>query len=167
VVIGDSVLISSAYYRLGSLLLKVHSDGRGFDEEWKGTMLEAHWSTPIYHQGYLYGFSGRNEPDARFRCVDWQTGKVLWERDEGWRYGSKQPPVYGRGSLLLADQKLIVLGEGGLLGVFKPSHLKPLELCRWQIPELHYPIWTAPVLSRKRLYLRSEDRLMCFDWQRR
>jgi hypothetical protein len=37
----------------------------------------------------------------------------------------------------------------------------------FQVPQLHYPCWVAPVLARKRLYLRSEDRLLCLDLERR
>jgi hypothetical protein len=59
------------------------------------------------------------------------------------------------------------LGEGGKLGLFAADPQRPTEICSWQVPQLHYPCWTAPVLSRKRLYLRSEDRLLCFDVGRR
>ena len=101
---------------------------------------------------------------AFFRCVEFGTGKVRWERDERWaKHSTKQPKVYGRGSIVLADGKLIVLGEGGLRGLFSASPEKPVELARWQVPELHYPCWAAPVLSERRLYLRSEDRLVCLD----
>ena len=164
VVVDDMVFISAAYYRAGSVLLKVKPDGKSFEELWRGTALELHWMTPIYHNGSLYAFSGRNEPDAVFRCVDFKTGKVLWERDERWRpYSTKQPPVYGRGSLIMADGKLIALGEGGLLGLFQVNSQKPVEISRYQPPQLHYPCWAAPVLSARRMYLRSEDRLLCFD----
>ena len=114
-------------------------------------------------QGRLYAFSGRNEPDARFRCVDFKTGELLWERDESWpAHSTPTPAVFGRGSCILADGKLIALGEGGLLGIFKPNPKQPEEICRFQVPQLHHPCWAAPVLSRGRLYLRSEDRLVCF-----
>ncbi|SVE33417.1 uncharacterized protein METZ01_LOCUS486271, partial [marine metagenome] len=32
-----------------------------------------------------------------------------------------------------------------------------------QVPELHYPCWAAPILSDKRMVIRSEDYLICFD----
>ena len=164
VVVDDLVLISAAYYKVGSVLLRVKPGGRGFDEVWRGTSLEAHWSTPIYYQGHLYAFSGRNEPDASFRCIDLMTGKLAWGRDESWTpHSSRTPAVFGRGSLILADGKLIALGEGGLLGLFKPSPSAPNELARAQIPGLHHPCWAGPVLSRKKLYLRGEDRLVCLD----
>jgi outer membrane protein assembly factor BamB len=164
VIVDDLVLISAAYYRVGSVLLRVKPDGRSAEEVWRGTSLELHWNTPVHHQGFLYGFSGRNEPDARFRCVELKTGKVLWDRDERWNhYSTKQPPVYGRGSAIMADGKLIVLGEGGLLGLFEVNAREPRELARWQVPELHYPSWAGPVLSNRKLYLRSENRLVCFE----
>ena len=92
------------------------------------------------------------------------TGKVKWNREERWRgYTTKQPNVYGRGSAVLAEDKLFVLGEGGLLGLFEANPGKPVELGRHQVPELKYPCWAAPILSDKRLYVRSEDHLICFD----
>jgi outer membrane protein assembly factor BamB len=164
VVMDDLIFISAAYYQVGSLLLRVNPDGTSVTEVWRDKVLEIHWTTPVLHEGNLYAFSGRNEPDARMRCVAMKTGKLLWDRDESWRkVGSKQPPVYGRGSAVLADNKLIVLGEGGKLGLFKVNSDRPEELSSHQVPELHYPCWAAPVLSAKRIYLRSEDHLVCFD----
>ena len=184
VVLNDMILISGAYYRVGAMVLQVKPDGKSIAEvwkdpkrhpldpndrdpstgRWKTPALEIHWMTPVLHDGHVYAFSGRNEPDATFRCVEFRTGKVKWNREERWRKGrSKQPDVYGRGSLIMADGKLIALGEGGLLGIFKVDAKKDQELARWQVPELHYPCWAAPVLSDKKVYLRSEDRLVCLD----
>jgi len=167
VVVDDLVLLSAAYYKIGSVLLRVKPDGKGVEEVWRTTVLEVHWTTPIYHDGFLYAFSGRNEPDAHFRCVELKTGRLIWDRDESWRpHSTPTPPVYGRGSCIMADGKLIVLGEGGLLGLFKVDPQKAEEISRFQVPQLHHPCWAAPVLWRKRLYLRSEDRLVCLNLAR-
>jgi outer membrane protein assembly factor BamB len=174
VVQGDLVLLSSAYYRNGSVLLRVRPGGRGVDEVWRGLQLEMHWARPVLHAGHLYGFSGRNEPDARFRCVEWTSGALKWDRPEGWPNaghsklgpGEAAPNVFGRGSLILADGKLIALGESGLLGIFRPNPDRLEELGRWQVPGLGYPCWAGPVLAEKRLYLRSEERLICLDLSR-
>ncbi|MEO6789057.1 MAG: PQQ-binding-like beta-propeller repeat protein [Chthoniobacteraceae bacterium] len=171
VVSGDLILISSAYYRSGSVLLRVRPDGKGVDEVWRSLALEMHWSQPSLVGGFLYGFSGRNEPDASFRCVEFTTGKVKWERNEGWpnashsklRAGEAPPNVFGRGSTIFADGKLFALGEAGLLGLFKPNAEKIEEVSRWQVPGLTYPCWAGPVLSGKRLYLRCENKLICLD----
>jgi outer membrane protein assembly factor BamB len=184
VVFENLVLISGAYYRIGSVLLRVQPDGKSFQEVWRSPnhpferdpvsgglaapVLEVHWNTPVLHDGYLYAFSGRNEPDATFPCVEFKTGKLMWSRDERWRsHSSAQPAVYGRGSAILADGRLVVLGEGGKLGLFALNPRQPEELCAWQVPQLRYPCWTAPVLAHKKLYLRSEERLLCFELSRR
>jgi hypothetical protein len=125
----------------------------------------------VLHAGHLFAFSGRNEPDAVFRCVEFATGKVKWERAEDWpnpghvklQEGERAPNVFGRGSAILADGKLIALGEAGLLGLFRPDPDRLEELARWQVPKLHYPCWAAPVLASKRIYLRDEDHLVCYD----
>ena len=170
VVVDDTVFISGAYYKIGSVLLRLKPDQGSLEEVWRSAVLELHWNTPVYHDGYLYAFSGRNEPDARFRCVELKTGRLMWDRDESWPahagHAMPQPNVYGRGSAIMADGKLIVLGEGGLLGLFGVNPHRPEEISRWQVPSLHFPCWAAPVLSRKKLYLRSEDRLVCLNMQR-
>jgi outer membrane protein assembly factor BamB len=167
VVMDDLILVSAAYYKIGSVLLRVKPDGKSVEEVWRSTALEVHWTTPILKEGFLYAFSGRNEADAHFRCVELRTGKLMWDRDERWAaHSTRTPSVYGRGSCILADGKLIVLGEGGLLGLFRPSTERAEELCRFQVPQLHYPCWAAPVLSHKRLFLRSEDRLVCLNLAR-
>lgn len=183
VVDGDKVLVSATYYRVGSFVLRVKPDGQSFDEVWRHPKspferdpnfgsyvvptLEMHWSQPILVDGMLYGFSGRNEPDVSFRCVEFNTGKLRWERNERWGHpapnSQAQPNVFGRGAAVLAEGRLIALGEGGLLGMFKPNPDKCEELGRWQVPELHYPCWAAPVLSDRRLFLRSENQLVCLD----
>lgn len=172
VVSGNRVLISAAYYRVGSVLIELSPEMK-FAEVWRSPTargqepnLELHWTTPILHDGHLFAFSGRNEPDASFRCVEFATGRVKWERDEAWRKGLTPPNKFGRGSAILADGKLIALGEAGLLGLFKPNTGQLEEISRWQVPGLHYPCWAAPVLADKRVYLRSEDRLVCLDFAR-
>ena len=164
VVSGNTILISAAYYRIGSVLLKVAPGGRSVTETWRSRALEVHWTTPVLHDGNLYAFSGRYEPDARFHSVEMATGKLVWDQDESWRKSYLAPPEkYGRGSAILADHKLIVMGEAGQLGLFRPNPVMPEEISKFQVPEMKYPCWTAPVLSNHKLYLRSESRLICYD----
>jgi len=171
IVHDNLIFISSAYFRSGSVLLRVRPDCRSVEEVWRGLQLEMHWARPLLLDGHLFAFSGRNEPDARFRCVELGTGALKWDRAEGWpnaghaklEAGEAAPNVFGRASLILADGKLIVLGEAGLLGLFKPDPARIVELSRWQVPKLQYPCWAGPVLCEKRLYLRDEERLVCYD----
>lgn len=171
VVQDDLVLLSSAYFKSGSVLLRVAPDGKSATPEWSGLQLEMHWTRPVLFDGHLFAFSGRDEPDAVLRCVEFATGKLRWERPEGWpngghaklAAGEKAPNVFGRGSAILADGKIIALGEAGLLGFFRPNADQLEEIARWQVPQLRYPCWAAPVLAGRRLYLRDEDHLVCYD----
>ncbi len=70
--------------------------------------MRAHWATPVYLDGFLFGCSGRNEPDADLRVVRWKDGEVQWvhrNRD--------------RTTSLAVDGHLIVLGEQGLLQLIR------------------------------------------------
>lgn len=171
IVDGDTILLSSAYFRNGSVLLRVRPDGKGVDEVWRSLALEMHWTRPVFTGGHVYGFSGRNEPDGIFRCVELATGKVKWERPEGWpngghaklAAGETPPNVFGRGSAILADGKLYALGEAGLFGIFRTNPAKLEELGRWQIPKLTYPCWAAPILANGRIYFRDEQWVTCYD----
>lgn len=172
VVVGDEVFLSAAY-DVGAALLKVHEDGRSFDTVWQEEpAMQNHWSTSIEHQGYVYGFSGRHEPGSTFRCIEWKTGNLKWETqdvnagaepDPKAGLGTVAPNYYGRGSAILADGKFIVLGERGLLALVELNPEKFVEISRVKYPKMKYPSWAAPVLSRKRLYLRCEDYLLCVD----
>jgi len=171
-VIGDKIFLSAAY-DVGAALLKVKPDGKGFDVVWQDELaMQNHWSTSIYYKGHLFGFSGRHQPGSTFRCIEFETGKLKWatmddnandEPDAKAGLGSTPPKFYGRGSAILAEGKFVVLAETGLLALVEANPEKFAEISRVKFPELSYPSWAAPVLSRQRLYLRDEKHLMCLD----
>ena len=68
---------------------------------------------------------------------------------------------------MFVDDKFIVLGERGTLALAKVSTKKWQEVSRFAPVGMHYPSWTAPVLSRGRLFLRCEDALVCYDLKSR
>jgi len=182
VVVGDKIFISAAY-RAGSALLQVARDGKSCAELWRNTRnMLTHWSTAIHVNGYLYGFSGRHEREGQLRCLELKTGKVVWASDgtepvvgrvvfdqttggfQDRQTGKPVPfPFYGRGSKIQTGNSFIVLGERGTLAKVTISAQGLKEQARASYKQIHYPAWTAPVLSRKRLYLRCEDALICLD----
>lgn len=170
VVIGDEVFISETY-EIGSTLLKVRPDG--CDVVWQDQRrsrersFRAHWNTPVYVDGYLYGASGRNPPDTDFRCIEWKTGKVMWKED-----------TQDRSSLLYVDGHFIYIGEFGELRLIKvnPQKLEVVSkvILRRDEPGadpidgkaprlLKYPCWAAPILSHGLLYVRGDDRVVCLE----
>lgn len=184
VVVENRILISAAY-RTGAALLEV-KDKNDFSEVWRDrSNLECHWSTPIALNGHAYGFSGRHENEGTLRCLDLESGDVVWSADgsepvrdtleidpsrRGYRdknTGQPAPwPYFGRGSKIIADGHAIILGERGTLFLADLSPEGYVERSRATAPEITYPAWTAPILSRGRLYLRDEDSLVCLDISR-
>ena len=164
VVVGNEVFISETYGP-GSSLLAFHPGGseivwRDTPKERKKAM-QTHWNTPIYHEGYLYGSSGRHTSGAELRCIEWRTGKVLWS-EKG----------LSRCSLLYVDGHLLCLGEYGTLRLLRANPEKFEQIASTvlhpQDPSpadrpLKYPAWAAPILSHGLLYVRGRDRLICLE----
>ncbi len=170
VVVGDQVLISETYGP-GAALLKVRPGGYDvvWSDEKKGRdkSLQTHWNTPIHHKGYVYGSSGRHTPNAELRCVEWQTGKVMWTQGG-----------LDRSSLLYVDEHFVCLTEYGDMLLLKanPEKLEVVasvtlteKTAGPQLPGfgprrlLEYPAWAAPILSHGLLYIRGKDRLVCLE----
>lgn len=153
VVLGDRLFLSSSY-GVGSALFKLEEGG--VKELWSNQALGAHWFTPIHHDGHLYGFEGRHENEAELRCVRLSDGEVMWSRGG-----------YGRGSMIRADGKFILISEDGrlVLADISPKGLR--EISSVQLLARH--CWWAPVLSRGLLYVGNFDHragkaaLVCLD----
>ncbi len=149
-VVVDDYVFLSASYRTGAVLLKLAADGLAV--VWRDALaMRNHWATSIYHQGFVYGMDGRHEAGSRFRCVEFMTGKVRWTAEQG----------LGRAAFVLADGKLIALGERGILALIEADPERYREIARARV--LQYPCWTPPVLSHGLLYVRNETRLVCLD----
>lgn len=148
IVVGDEIFIS-ACYDTGGLLVRGKKDG--IEEIWKNNeSLICHYSTPVAINEFLFGFDGRQEEGANFRCVEWKTGKVRWKQDG-----------FGCGSVLAADGKLFVMTEGGELVLVQPTGETYRELAR--APVLRGPVRAHLALSGGRLYGRDNRKLVCWN----
>ena len=172
-VVFDNKVFISASYRTGGALLQINPD---FTHKvlWTTQEFGLHFNTPIYRDGYLYGFDGRNEPDASLACVDVATGKIAWREAPEWNetIGGRQATVGTyRGSLLAVDGSYLCLGElGHLLWIdLTPKGYK--EVSRAWLFQARES-WTLPVLSRGLLYVVQNTRelnrgtgprLLCYD----
>ena len=172
VVIGNQVFISASY-KTGAALLNLLPDG-GQTVAWTTQDLSTHFNTAIHKDGYLYGFDGRNEPDASLVCLELKTGKVMWRVTPEWEeVVDSQRRTLGtfRGTLLWVDGKFLCLGElGHLLWLdLTPKGYK--ELARtWLFAARE--TWSLPVLSHGLLYVSQNTRdpihnepprLLCYD----
>src|SRR5688572_29681171 len=176
VVFGIKVFVSASY-RTGGALIEIRPD---FTPRrlWTTQEFGLHFNTPVYKDGYLYGFDGRNEPDASLACVDAATGKVVWRATPEWTEsieagGRRQQQQVGtyRGSLLAVDGQFVCLGELGHLLWMDLTPKGYTEVSRaWLFAARES--WGLPVLSRGLLYVAqntrdmltgARPRLLCYD----
>ena len=155
VVDGNRVLVTESY-GVGSALLAVEPGGYELvrkDPPRRGQSLASHWSTPILHEGYLYGCSGEKSGQADLRCVDFETGEIQWSQKLGSRL-----------SLLYVDGHLVVLTERGGLALVRAMPESPQLVTQTRYPDLlGYPTWNAPILSHGILYVRGAKNLLALE----
>jgi outer membrane protein assembly factor BamB len=176
-VVFDNKVFVSASYRAGGMLLEVRPDFK-HRVVWTTKEFGLHWNTPIYLDGYLYGFDGRNEPDTSLACVEAATGKVVWRETPQWTEtfelrGERRQQALGtyRGSLLCVDGDFLCMGEMGHLLWMELTPNGYREISRsWLFAARES--WTLPVLSRGLLYVVQNTRdiiqgtgprLLCYD----
>ena len=176
VLIDDRVFVSASY-DTGGALLDLDAEG-GYELAWTSKVLGTHFNTAIHADGHLYGFDGRNEPDAALVCQELATGNEAWRKVLAWEEtyelnGAAKPrpmSVY-RGSLLAADGDYLCLGEQGHLLWLRLTPEGPKELARtWLFAARE--TWTPLVLSRGLLFVcqnardfvtGAPPRLLCYD----
>ncbi len=147
-VIGDMVFLSASY-GTGATVLQL--TGGKWKQLWASDeALSNHYSTSVYRDGYLYGYHGRQEYGQALRAVELKTGKVAWSVDG-----------FGAGTVMLADDRLLVVRESGELQVAPatPKGFQPAAKARL----LDRTLRSYPALADGLLYLRNEKTLACFN----
>lgn len=132
---GKKVFISSGYNK-GCALLDV--SGAAPREVWGNKNLRNHRSCSILYKGAIYGFD-----ESALTCLDVATGERKWTQNG-----------LGKGSLILADGKLIILAEDGRIVIAGASPEGFKELVHGQV--VRGKCWAAPALANGRLYARSK-----------
>jgi outer membrane protein assembly factor BamB len=121
---GDGKLLFSAAYDVGAGLWQWNRSARELKSLWKKSdSLDCHYTSPVYHEGYVYGLHGRQESGMRLRCISASDGSVAWE----------EPGRIRGGTLILVGDKLLLHSEDGELWIFTANPKKFDLLQRSQI----------------------------------
>jgi outer membrane protein assembly factor BamB len=147
IVVGDYVFISTGYDK-GCVLLEITKSGEASFEAqpvYEHNQMRNHFSTSVRYKDALYGFD-----ESTLICMDFRTGKTLWEHK-----GLK------KGSLLIADGHLIILGESGEVVLAEATPEAYRQIGSFQFSR--NKCWTVPVLAQGRLYLRDEEYIACYQ----
>jgi hypothetical protein len=152
---GDEVLnyvfISSGYNK-GCALLKIEGDGAtGFRARrvYEGNQMCNHFASPVRHRDHFYGLN-----ESKLTCMDVRTGRVKWEESG-----------FQKGSLLLVDGYLLVLGEYGKLALVEATPEEYREKASARVLNSRR-CWTMPALADGQLYLRDKAKVLCLKMRK-
>jgi outer membrane protein assembly factor BamB len=155
----DGRVFASSAYGTGGGLVKLSQDGNGgakADEVYFTKKMQNHHGGMILLDGCLYGANGGNQ-GGFLACLDFRTGKVLWDE----RDGDQRAP---KGSVALADGRLYYRTENGTMLLIEPDPKRYIERGRFNQPHRSgKPAWPHPVIANGKLYLRDQGVLLCYD----
>jgi outer membrane protein assembly factor BamB len=156
VVIGNSVFVTESYTE-GGALVDFAPDGSA-RLRWKAKRFGSQFTTPVAHDGYLYGIDGT--AGTEMVCYEIAAGREMW-RDGIEIEGAR----LGRASLLHVDGAFLCLGaQGTLLWLdLTPKGARILAQAQlFRAPET----WGVPTVSRGLLFVNQNamgSRLICYD----
>jgi outer membrane protein assembly factor BamB len=155
VVHGNYVFATSSY-KTGSVLLKITRNGAEMKAE------EVYWldyTTFANHHGgvvlvgdHLYGADGQNGGVPV--CLDFLTGKVVWKEKS---LGS------GSAAVLFADGRLYFRYQNGVMALIESVPQECRVTGTFSVGKPSGPAWAHPVIVDRKLYLRDNDTLFCYD----
>lgn len=145
---GPGRLFFSSSYDVGAGVWEWNAKEKHLTHLWNKTgALDCHYSTPVYHDGHVYGFHGRQETGAVLRCISAADGSVKWEA----------PDAVPGGTLLRVRDKLLIVTERGELWVLPATHEKFDLLSTTQILGLRHRSHAA--YANGILYARDSEKM--------
>ena len=153
-------------YGLGGVMLQ-------YDEHfqprilWQSENFNSQFQTPVYHRGFLYGFTGNG---GLLISLDASNGRPLWNRlfvEETVIFEERKLAInFGKGSLMAVDDRFLALGENGTLAWLDLSSHGAFVLSKAQ-PFYQPESWALPSLANGKLYVSQsygeKRRILCYD----
>jgi outer membrane protein assembly factor BamB len=140
-------------YDHGSVMLDMTDSGKNVAVAWTDTVLDVHHGGVVLVDGYLYGSNWLNNGDGNWCCLDWNTGKKMYEKH--WKC---------KGSIISADGMLYIFDEkSGYVGLVRPDPEKFDLVSSFKVSGGTGPYWAHPVINNGNLYIRHGNALMVYN----
>jgi outer membrane protein assembly factor BamB len=157
IVEGDYVFYSTAY-GAGAELVKLAADGEQVKAEQvyflKPNVLQNHHGGMVLVGGHIY--CGHKQNEGMPICIELATGEVKWGGD--FRGEGK-----GSAAVLYADGNFIFRYQDGTVALIEANPDKYVLKGKFKPAYQEKESWAHPVVVGKKLYLREQDHLMCYD----
>jgi outer membrane protein assembly factor BamB len=151
----DGQVYVTSGYGVGSMAIKI-GENNAVTGVFTNKVMKNHHGGVVLVDGHLYGYSD----GPGWVCQDFKTGREVWAEKN----------ALGKGAIAYADGMLYCLGEGNgtvVLAEASPNGWK--EHGRFKLEPQSSKrspsgrIWTHPVITGGRLYLRDQELLSCYD----
>jgi outer membrane protein assembly factor BamB len=152
--VKDNRFFISAGYDQGGVLYELNEDGKGVKVIWKNKNLDPHHDCTVLIDGKLYGSNWTSNNSGKWMCVDWETGKTIYETP--WDNLGKGCVIYADGLMYIYEEKR------GTLALLKPGD-KFETVSNFQIKFGNKEHWAHPVICDGIMYVRHGDALAAFD----
>ena len=139
----------SSGYNTGCTLIDISKSEP--EEVWTNKQIRNQFSSSVLWRGHIYGIDGNVNRRNKLVCIELASGELKW-----------RSKATGFGSLIVADNKLVILNEEGYLIIAEARSSKYKELSRRRV--LLGKCWTAPTVANGKLFARNADGvLVCLD----
>ena len=149
---NDKLYITGGYDH-GAVMIDLTDQGRKATVAWTDKVLDVHHGGVVLVDGYIYGANWLNNGNGNWCCIDWMTGKKMYE--EKWKC---------KGSIISSDGMLYIYDEkSGFAGLVRPDPEKFDLVSSFKVSSGSGPYWAHPVINNGVLYLRHGEALMAYD----
>ncbi|TAL61661.1 MAG: alcohol dehydrogenase [Bacteroidetes bacterium] len=141
-------------YDTGGMMVEIAKDGKSANVAWTDDVLDVHHGGVVLVNGNIYGSNWLNNGDGNWCCIDWKTGKKMWE--EHWNC---------KGSIISAEGMLYIFEEkNGNIALLKANPEKFDLISSFKVTQGNSgPFWAHPVIHNGVLYIRHTNALMAYD----
>ncbi|MCA9153254.1 MAG: PQQ-like beta-propeller repeat protein [Planctomycetales bacterium] len=154
---GDYVFCSTGY-NTGSALLHLTKDGEGVKAEevyfLPGNVMQNKHGGMVLVDGHVY--CGHGNGSGIPICVELKTGDVKWG-------GDKRGPGSGEAAVIYADGHIIYRFQDGTVASVEATPAEMKVKGSFKPAFQQGKSWAHPIIANGRLYLREQDKLMCYD----
>jgi outer membrane protein assembly factor BamB len=153
VLVGD-VVMASGHYMAGGNFYRITKEGNNFKaDRFAGpiTSIQSHHGGIVAVDEHIYLLTSANS----LVCVEAKTGNIVWTNRS-----------VGKGSMTYVDGKLILRREMGdcTIAMVEATPEQYRELGRFDQPyRSERSCYTYPVVAEKKLYIRDQELLLCYD----
>jgi outer membrane protein assembly factor BamB len=146
-------IFTTSGYDHPATLFKLAKDGKSVTLKWKNDTLDTHHGGVVLVDGNLYGSNMQDLSKGRWVSVNWETGRVNWEKD--W---------FTKGSIVSADGLLYCYEERqGHVALVQPDTKDFKIISSFRVNGGEGPYWAHPVIYNGLLFLRHGSALMIYN----